>query len=412
MTATVEVWNRANTTKLADLTVEDEQGRRWAPSTARIKERVLGGDLGEGDVTIPDGHPDTAQLTYRNVVRLVDGETVRGAFTVGSLDWAEVAQLPQSNRNRKAAGPGLLDRWNDMVVAPWVALDAKPLSLTRLFNAASPRLDTTSLTSTVYQQTRSGQDPDRPIAIPEPVSAWIWGRAEGDPHPAEEWVFRREFNLADAADVAFFQSADDRFRAFVDGAELLSETPEFPADVWWWTYRAGVELPAGDNLYAIIVRNDAAIGAALASAWESDGDGIVSPPLFVTGADEENPYIGEWLAGNLTAGGIGWTVGAILRVLLEEAQARGAMTDVTLGFDDEVDSANQPWEIIPEVALRVGDRGGRVLQQLEPWAEFGIDLGGDGIVTKAWNRGGRGGPSGQTLTEGVNLRHLAHHGKA
>jgi hypothetical protein len=103
----------------------------------------------------------------------------------------------------------------------------------------------------------------------------------------------------------------------------------------------------------------------------------------------------------------GFTPGAIIRILLEEAQARGALADVTLGFTDSVDSASASWPVSPDVVFRVGLDGLSMLRQL---AETYVDalMAPDALRLDAWGYGTKGVASGVTFDAAVNLTELVH----
>ncbi len=88
----------------------------------------------------------------------------------------------------------------------------------------------------------------------------------------------------------------------------------------------------------------------------------------------------------------GVSAGAILRTFIDEGQARGAVPGLSVDFDDETDSAGQPWDKVLTLALEPGvplltmllnlaDQGilnwrmlGRVLQVFTEGTELGRDL--------------------------------------
>ncbi|WP_440100015.1 hypothetical protein [Streptosporangium sp. H16] len=88
----------------------------------------------------------------------------------------------------------------------------------------------------------------------------------------------------------------------------------------------------------------------------------------------------------------GVSAGAILRTFIDEGQVRGAVPGLSVDFDDETDSAGQPWDKVLTLALEPGvplltmllnlaDQGilnwrmlGRVLQVFTEGTELGRDL--------------------------------------
>lgn len=422
----VQIWNRTNTTKIADTVLERSEGGVWAPIAASARLQVVGD--GGGDLSLPDGHPSIASATYRNVVRLVrisdeDVETKLASWTIDNIDQVKTAPSPQANKDFQVRGIGLLDRWNDCIILPWIPINDKPQTDVRLWNYASPGLDTSRApwTTTVYQQVRNTSDPPRPIAYTDPVTSFIYGRPDpiDDIHPPEVWVFRKEFTITEAGVYAFYFTGDDRFRAWLDGTELEANLPEFPSDGWWYTFRAAVYLPVGDHVYAQLVQNDAGVGAMIANCWPTNGYGLISPPIWVSGVDGDpdndfGDYIGEWWAANHTATPTGHTGPEILQRQLTEGQGRGGYQSMSIDVPDlDHDSAGNPAVIIPEVAAPIGSKGGSLISALEPWYDIVPDETADGLVTKIFNKAtGMGGDSGVTYASGSNVKYLARHGSS
>jgi hypothetical protein len=106
----------------------------------------------------------------------------------------------------------------------------------------------------------------------------------------------------------------------------------------------------------------------------------------------------------------GQTAGGVLYALLLEALARGALTGWTLGFDNLVDSAGDPWPWMYEENLNVGQDYLSVLRQL---AEEYVDVRIDPVELKlhAYIRGGSS-TSAASYTIGGNITELTHTEKA
>lgn len=420
----IEVWDRHNSTKIADTVIEREEGTPWAPVSASGKLQLVGD--GGGDLSLPDGHPSIGACTYRNVVRMirVDPETLSekrvASFTIQNRSEVLVAPSPHSRRDFNCSGVGLIDRWNDGIILPWV--DGKPQSNVRVWNYASPGLNLARApwTTTVYQQVRDTHPMSRPTAYTDPVTSYIWGRPdpEDENHPPEVHIFRKEFTVTTPGVHAFYHSGDDRFRSWVDGTELISELPDFPADVWWWTYRAAVYLPAGNHVFAMLVQNDSGVGAAIMNCWPTDGSSLVSPPLWVSGVDDDpendfGDYIGEWWTANHTVTPTGHTGPEILQGVLDEFHSRNTALDLSLSMTDLTkDSNGNDAVIVPEIAVQVGQPGGAVLAALEPFYDIVVDETSDGFVTKVYNKGAATSDTGASYMPGENIRYLAKHGEA
>lgn len=410
---TVEVWDSTNSTKIADLNLVDD-GQEWAPKDVGLRRQLV--EDGGGHVVLPYGHPNRLQVNYRRVLRIYEDKNgdkvLRGAFSVDTIEWVDVAESPSANKTTRFEGDGLLSRWNDFIILPWIDIAYKPVTENRVFNWASPPLPIDDWQVGGYKQERLTSATQRPVGYTDPVSEWISPYEEAPSHPTGFWYARRLTELDDPTRVALFFTCDDGVIACLDGATLDDEMPEPPSEVWWYTHRAAVELPAGLHLYAFKCRNDGGPTALLVSGWSADNTGLITPLFISEAGGVEDPNFldaaGEWLLWT-DPEPPGFTAGHIVRLVLEEAQGRGAMVGWTLGFTDTHDTAGNPWPTIPELAIPVGHTGRDLLAALEPWVDLGVS--DEGLELLMWDKAaGRGEASSAELTEGVNLRRLSHRG--
>jgi hypothetical protein len=83
----------------------------------------------------------------------------------------------------------------------------------------------------------------------------------------------------------------------------------------------------------------------------------------------------------------GMTPGRVVRLLKEEAQARGVLMP-ELGFTDTTDSAGQPWPY-PSISTRVGTDYFTVLREMAAtYIDFTMRVGS--FTLDMWNLGGQG----------------------
>lgn len=99
------------------------------------------------------------------------------------------------------------------------------------------------------------------------------------------------------------------------------------------------------------------------------------------------------------------TPGRILRALLEEAQARGALTGWTLSCTDAADSAGQAWPVNQAFTFRVGQNLADVLRQM---ADTSIEYRAQpaGLRLDVYRKGTVIAPNAATFTIGSNLADL------
>lgn len=352
---------------------------------------------GAGSVAVVSGHPSVAQLTPGRVVRISSAEGVEQCFTIDDKPNAPV-RVEGGDLVVAASGDGLLSRWREAVVAPWIGVDDFPKSSVRMFNWSSPGLDVSAWSDTVYAHSRSTSNPQRPIAWLDEIAEWIGPATEASSMTAGYWYLHAQFTLASDTQIVFPFSADDEMVVALDGVTLIDEQPEFPAKVWWYTYRAGVMVPAGTHTYRVRVNNVLGPTAFIGAAWESDGT-TSGDPVWLTNSDPMESFSLDWKCLAFPASQPGFTAGAIIRILLEEAQARGELTGWTLDFDDDVDSDGNTWPVIPEFSCRVGDSLYQVLDKLAgTWIDMAA--GDSGLVLKAWDKSvGQGTATAVTLDD-------------
>lgn len=392
MTIGAAVYDPTNTTLVANLYATS--GGKDYGITAGSFSRPLN-QSGAGSIAVVSTHPSVAQLTPGRVIRLSSSEGVEQCFTIDDKP-NEPIRAEGGDLVVTVSGDGLLSRWREAVVAPWIGVDDYPRSSVRMFNWSSPGLDTSGWSDTVYTHTRSTSNPQRPIAWLDEIAEWIGPAAEDPSMTAGYWYLDGEFTLASDTQIVFPASADDEMVTALDGVTLIDERPEFPAKVWWYTYRAGVMVPAGTHTYRVRVRNVVGPTAFIGAAWESDGT-TSGDPVWLTNSDPMESFSLDWKCLAFPSSAPGFTAGAIIRILLEEAQARGELTGWTLDFDDDVDSDGNTWQVIPEFSCRVGDSLYQIIDNLAgTWID--VAAADSGLELKAWDKSvGRGSASGVTL---------------
>lgn len=208
--------------------------------------------------------------------------------------------------------------------------------------------------------------------------------------PVGSVYFRRTFTLADEALVGFFFSADDGRELVLDGEVIDADLQAF---AWGNTYQALRFLSAGDHVVFVRAENMARekiqtnVAGFICSAHLMDAGGKTpsTTPLFATSA--------AWKALDYPAAPPAMTPGHIVRVLVEEAQARGALAGLTLDFTDSADSNGAPWATPVDVIVQVADTYRSVLDQL---VETSVDLrmSPTGLELQMFNKGTMGGSSG------------------
>jgi len=405
VTATFEVWDRANATKLEDILAEDTNGLlqhlEELPSTGKKLN-----EPGSGSIVVQWDHPAADVLGHGNCLRVYSDEQLVHTFTLSKRLLVETAE--SDVKQLTVSGEGLLARWREAIVRGWI--DGRPVSQERVWNFASPPLDVTAWTD-VYNQSwpNSQWGPDKP---PEgwPFSitfgTWIWSRAEVDVQPAGSSLFRNEFEVDEASYLVIYAGANSTFDLWLDGVLLNSRDAVKQPDTagyqktWHYCVRvsAGSHVVAlrGENWPGSISDNPAGV---ICSAAIVGSDWRISEVLFGSSDDSYNWICVDYPDPDDLPG---FTAVEIIQMLLDEAQARtGGLLD---GWTVE---GHGSFPNIPEFSCRLGDT---YLQVLEALAATHIDVAADdeGLVLHVWPKTvGQGETTAVELVEGTHIDYLS-----
>lgn len=366
----IEIWNPANTSKLADLWDDDIHGLPRNVDTIEPSGWKLN-EAGSGGFTIQEDHPAAPYVVPGNVVRVCSHDRVNNMTTplfgwrIREIDRGRI-KVRQADKTIDVKGKGLLGDWEDALVGPWRY--TRPISATRVFNWASPGLDLSGWTTQLYIQ--HGSPPPsmadmnriRPEAWPVPAifGWWCNTRAFANPQPLGDTLFRRQMTFDSATDVVIYLSANNSFDLWINGASVqLDSSVEPDTSSQLKTWRAIIPFDAGTHDVAIKLHNWGVTPAtpdgtsALNGAAFKVVDGKLDTVIWTT-----NPDSGTgWYGYDYPATKPGFTAPEILGILLSEAQSRGELigwTITTHGVHSE----------IPEIAFRVGTRMSDVIDTL------------------------------------------------
>lgn len=369
-------------------------------------------DTGSAAVTLDADDPDVSSCGLRSILRFDLDDVSCFAGVITRRVHHTVAQGEEHDQVVELSGPGTMALWRDLVVYPEADLGWKPFGDDRWMDYTSRAYDSSSWAAPVetLDDSTSAGAPNvfaDMVGWPDYGAQWIWDRDVSgayDPAnplatplaPAGDVYFRHVFTTTDEQLVQIFAGADDAYDLFLDGVRLLTDGPIYAGQ----SQRVQIVLSAGDHLLAVKATNSNALKAGLRVTVMTVNPDTTPGTVLAQSSD-------GWVCLGYPSDPPGMTPGQIIRVLLEEAQTRGALPDMTLGFDDDDDSDGTPWPIAPDVALRVGLDGLSMLRQL---AETYIDcaMAPDEHRLDAWVKGDKGGASGVTLTPGSNLGELTH----
>lgn len=400
-TLDVRVFDRTFTTELDVL--EEETARGFLAEHS---------DCGTGRVEMLNDDPILATADYGTILRFDLDTTAQFAVLVEGRDTVSIDEGEEAAERTVVSGRGVLAVFEDAVVEPDLGIARTPIVDARAFDYGSADVDRTawatpSTAGPIGAMPGVGE-PDRPLNWHDDDAERIWAPTVDplDP-PVDDGVtyFWLPFTIADADTYRLEATADDGLEVKIDGRGLISETRPF---LFKETKTADVFLDEGDHYLAAKVTNLARpaspstnVAYFLATLWSLKTGGTDVDAVIVRTSDT------DWLAIGYPADPPGVTVGKLIRVLVEEAQARGALDGVTLGFTDDDDTASVAWPVVADIVVQVGHDLLTVLRQLaETYCD--IAMAADSLTLNAWVQ--RGTVTSVDLEEGSNLVRLVHQG--
>jgi hypothetical protein len=405
-TITAELYNAANTTRLAELPYAFDH--RW--------QEVLN-DCGSWSIGLAVGDSALSSATYGTVVRfLVDGQPAF-AGVVEQRELRIVAQGEDVDQVVELSGRGLLSLWEDAVVFPKGGVDRKPASDVRPYNWCFP--ENPYLLGWPYAfvrhdaiATRIEGDPPLyqpwypPKGWPAPSNAcWLWTKDYGNVTPSGKCYFIYVYNAPADMDLVVYLAADNRATLYVDGIVVL-DTEQYPAFNFEECYRTVVPLSAGYHAIGVEAEvyetspNGLYRGIVAVSAHSLPADGVLGAGSSVFKSD------GTWQCLDYPTELPGRTAGGAVFELLLEAAARGALSGWSLSFDAETDSAGDPWPWMLSETFQIGADYLSVLRQLGD-AYIDVTVNPVGLVLNAYVKGGSGTSAGNYVA-GTNITELVH----
>lgn len=226
--------------------------------------------------------------------------------------------------------------------------------------------------------------------------------------PSAKWIsfrggwkyFRETLVIADPHLYRFYASADEWFKLYINGEEILSDRHR---EIGYKSYvECDQYLEPGRYTIGVQVR---ARKSGRGDGWDLFLFGVckvnkknrrILPPVLVSND--------RWKAhkGNPPPG---WNRAQVLRSMIAEAKARGvhAALNLTVGFGEAADTGGKPWtdRFNEEV-----DVGGPVLEaqaKLSEGDNFDVWIDPATLTVKAWNFRGKNRSASIALMPGVNL---------
>lgn len=363
-------------------------------------------DPGAWACSLGNEDPALAAIDYGHFIRCELDGIAAFLGVVEQMDRVAISPSEEEGEVTKLAGRSALAEWDRATIMPSTPPGSKLFSDVRRFGWMSLEL--------LDQHWPSGRRQFRqdaladgyeakhgtPLGWPDPEGWWIWSApaisyaeylppgvlAPDDPplHGPGVSYFRNGFVVAEDTDVAIYAACDDAFEIYIDGVPIGGNGN---LNGWREAFRADVFLEAGTHIAAVKAENfdrePATNFAGLIMAFyaldEAGNDDLLL--IRTGGADWERQHYPEVPPG--------FTAGAVIRLLLEEAQAQGYLVGWTLAFDDAADSGGNPWPPHQQFSFPVGISPLTALLQL---ADTHIDFRLDNATRtlSAWRYGEAG----------------------
>lgn len=384
-------------------------------SFARTWQDELNGP-GTGSVSVLNSDPELGMVRFSDVVRFsLDGQA-RFAALVEKMHRVTVAPGEEADQVTVISGRGTLAVMERAVVRPDFGAGRALYQDVRRFDFGSPDLDDSGWGAAVQSEqgkgSLAGVRPGAPEGWPDDLAWWIWDRPSpvgaGDPPVPVGDVYFRTTLVTPAGDgqlVGIFASCDNQYSLVVDGVVVM-EDQSTGGFGWGQTKRVDVFLAPGTHQFAVKATNSVQVAtttanpAGLLLAVYELSQVLIPTSVLLRSSS-------SWRVLGYPSAPPGFTPGAVVRVLVAEAQADGAIPGLVTSFDDFVDSAGRAWPTTPDIAFRVGLDLLSVLAQLtEVYLDAAMAVGSltlNAFVVSGTTRA-------TVLTPGVNLSGLSHDG--
>lgn len=348
---------------------------------------------GSGSLVLQNDDPDLALISSGDMLTF----HVHGWATLSMLarQWQRTTIAPgeEVDQSTLITGPGHLAVLEEAIVYPARGWEAKPAEEDRRFDWTAPDFDDSGWGNAVESVSVNYAQSFwqlRPFAEGFPTyysTMLIWDRPDSwDVRPPGHCYFRRTYTSSGGA--LIFAVMDDGGQLYFDGQLVLSCDEGFAkaytlalTDVTPGEHTIAIHGENGPGSPEETFDNPAGVGVQV---WPCDANGqpVGSFPDVATSA--------EWkMVAYPPLGPPGWTPGEVLRHVIEEGQARGALHGVTLDFDDDVDSDGVPWPNVGDISTKCGTDVLTFLRELSAtYVDF--TMAPRSLVLRAFNRDGRG----------------------
>lgn len=409
---TVELWNTANTAKIADLDT-DGTSPDGVVSKQVASRRMA---IAPASVVLRRDHPQAANCTRGKHLRwYVEGTHAHTTRIISKTDTRVSPQGPPGElvEVQSFSHAQVL---SEALIRPYGGESFRPTAKARSLGAHAPETPTTDWPSAVLQYSGiaspiagvPGFEPwEPPDGWPGPIDDVDWISFAAKPSDiAGQRPLRGTFTNPSTQDLWFCLSSDDGARMFLDGVEVIPWTVRYPGEgSFRSTWRQVVRgVSAGTHVWSVELEvlpgnpSGPRRGMVAAAVHKLPAAGsILGASTFVSGTT--TAWKCRTAAGDFPACNPHQALAAILTDTQAETMAAG----VTLTSTASVDSNGNAWNTEVPAALQIGSNIGAML---ESWRTAGIaewSFEKASMALSLFRPGGLGSLSSAVFTDAVDI---------
>lgn len=372
--------------------------------------------IGSGEFYLQNDDPRLNVIEQGFLVRCYKGTTAVFEWIVGPMLRHSVAKaaatgVPSGEKYTQVSGLGSKAYGARSPIQPWRGGRAQPKETVRPFDWTSPHFEASGYpldgwefaTAFARVDGPSAHWEGTPEAVPDNMIYWVGAGSVGDDDDAVEGVQLIRFppQTLDEDQLVRFLAWDDN-----EGIVSLNGTPILFLDGFHVARYIDLPLVAGDYYPSMFLRNHTP--TATSSTNNPAGGGFGMYEMTSGGSYVRRIYVSNVDAQVLALPDItpGMPIGYAVRKLRNEAQDRGEMPGLTVGFTNTEDSASSTFPATDPGAL-VGESFTDYLLALED-AVVDAEMS-PGLELNLWYpKGSRAVATDVTFTEGVSLHKLDH----
>lgn len=368
--------------------------------------------IGTGQFYLQNDDADLANIAEGDIVRCYKGTTAVFAFIVQSKVRHSVAKaaavgVPSGEKHTEISGQSVKAIGARSPIRALRGGQARPKETTRPFDWTSPLFDFSSW-SNAGQIKRVDEDSEHWRGTPQHIVDnriyWIGdvGADDDDAAAGVRLLRPQRFTLTDAATVVTFVVwIDNEGLAYLNGTQIMA------IDTFHEARYIDLTLPPGDYDLALFGRNLEPTALSAGNNPFAFAYGVYKRTS--DGAFLERIMVSDSSAKILTLPSTtpGLPAGKAVRLLKEEAQGRGEIPNLGIGFTDTTSTNSATFPSASDIGAVIGETFADYLLALE-------DSFADVVVTPDlelqmyYPRGSRSTATGVTFTEGTSLHKLDH----